>query len=186
MPAEKGLRHKTRAQKRAAVIIQQTVVEPQITVVEQNLGIINQLAQIAEQELAQLVQAQVALVTELQTIMNNIRINHFKAKFSQVNTVIVTVTNIVDARDAKNVNKRYLMNQLVADNGFPNSQLVVMVTQQQEMTIGPTPTLNIPGLSAAQASAVSLPTNVPAISNLDPNAPFGQLNASQILPYNTT
>jgi flagellar biosynthesis/type III secretory pathway chaperone len=87
------LKHKTRQQKRAPLIIQETIiVEPQITIVEQNLGVINQLVQIAEQELAALVQAQVALVTQLQTIMNNIRINHFRAKFSQTVSLFLLTT----------------------------------------------------------------------------------------------
>lgn len=59
-------------------------MEPEITVVEENLGALSQLAQIAEQEFAALVQSQVALVTQLDDIKNNIRINNFKARFSQV------------------------------------------------------------------------------------------------------
>ena len=84
-PGQKGLRHKSRAQKRAPLIIEQNInIEPQVTVVEENLGAISQLESIAEQEFAALVQSQVALVSQLETIKNNIRINHFKARFSQV------------------------------------------------------------------------------------------------------
>lgn len=66
------------------VIIQQTVVQPQVTIVQQNLDLVNQLAITAEQEFSALVQAQLALVQEVETIKNNIRVNHFLARFSQV------------------------------------------------------------------------------------------------------
>jgi hypothetical protein len=79
------LKYRSKAQRRSPLIIQENVVEQSITIVQnQNLGVISQLAVIAEQELAALVQSQVALVTQLEEIKNNIRINHFKAKFSQV------------------------------------------------------------------------------------------------------
>jgi multidrug resistance efflux pump len=79
------LKYRSKAQRRSPLIIQETVVEQSITIVQnQNLGVISQLAAIAEQELAALVQSQVALVTQLEEVKNNIRINHFKAKFSQV------------------------------------------------------------------------------------------------------
>lgn len=63
-----------------------------------------------------------------------------------------------------------------------------MVTQAQEMTIGPSPTLDIAGVlgGVASASAVSAATGAPVVAGFDPNAPFGQLNGSMILPYNTT
>jgi hypothetical protein len=72
-------------------------VEPEITVVEENLGALSQLAQIAEQEFAALVQSQVALVTQLDDIKNNIRINNFKARFSQV----VSASSSETAEDIK-------------------------------------------------------------------------------------
>lgn len=82
-PAEKGLKHKTRSQKRD-ILIQQTIVEPQITVVEENLDTIAELSLVAEQEFAALVQSQFALLQQVEIIKNNIRINHFKARWTQV------------------------------------------------------------------------------------------------------
>lgn len=182
-------------------------MEQSITIVQnQNLGLISQLAAIAEQELAALVQSQVALVTQLEEIKNNIRINHFKAKFSQVvshrsplshpasapdtpqNIVIVTVTTVIDARDPSNLNKRYLLNQLLADNGAPNKQLLVMVSQAQEMTIAASPTVDLAAIlgTAASASLLSTATASPIIASFDPSAPFGVFNGSTILPYNTS
>ncbi|KAL1859607.1 hypothetical protein VTK73DRAFT_7522 [Phialemonium thermophilum] len=188
-PSEKGLKHRSKMQKRNPLIIQETIIEQPITIVQnQNLGVISQLAKIAEAEFASLVQSQFALVSQFEEIKNNIRINHFRARYSQVNTVIVTVTNVIDARDPSKVNKRYLVNQLLADNGFPDKQLVVMVTQAEEMTIAATPTLDLGRVlgTAASASAVSSATSAPIVSSFDPFAPFGQLNGSLILPYNTS
>lgn len=84
-PAARGLRHRSKSQKRNPLVIQQTIVEQPITIVQnQNLGAISQLAQIAEAEFAALVQSQAALTTQLEQVKNNIRVNHFKARFSQV------------------------------------------------------------------------------------------------------
>lgn len=83
-----------------------------MVVINQNLGALNALALQAEQEFAALVQSQLALITVVETIKNNIRVNHFKSRWNTVNTVIVTVTNVVDARDPNNVNNRYMVNQL--------------------------------------------------------------------------
>ena len=98
------------------------------------------------------------------------------------------MTNVVDARDPANVNKRYMMNQLRADNGVPDKELVVMMTQADEMTIAATPTVDLSGVLGGDspATAVSAPTGQPAVAGFDPNAPFSQWNGSMILPYNTS
>lgn len=62
----------------------QEVQETNIIIVNENLGQLAAQQQIIEQEFAALVQAEVALVVQLEEIKNNIRINHFKARFSQV------------------------------------------------------------------------------------------------------
>jgi len=95
----------------------------------------------------------------------------------------VCVTQVVDVRNAEAQNNRYLVNQLLADNGFPQSEVVVMLTAAAPMTIGlPTPSLDISGILAS-ASAISAPTGSPSIASFDPNSPFGQLNQSVILPF---
>ncbi|KAK4204460.1 hypothetical protein QBC40DRAFT_272891 [Triangularia verruculosa] len=101
---------------------------------------ISQLARIAELELAALVQSQLALAIQLETIKTTIRINHFRAQFPQVNCVIMCVTNVLDQRDPDNIKNRYLLNQLRIDNSFPDKELLIMVTDSQQMTIVPTPT----------------------------------------------
>ncbi|VBB86668.1 Putative protein of unknown function [Podospora comata] len=118
---------------------------------------ISQLARIAELELAALIGSQFALAIQLETIKTNIRINHFRAQFPHVvcslryyssvlltsspqNCVIICVTNVLDQRDPNNINNRYLLNQLRIDNGFPDKELLIMVTDSQQMTIVPTPT----------------------------------------------
>lgn len=113
-----GMQRDTAGQKRD-VIIQQTVVEPQVVVINQNLGALNALAKQAEQEFAALVQSQLTLINTVEAIKNNIRVNTFKSRWAQVNTVIVTVTQVVDARDPANVNKRYLVNQLKVRRNSP-------------------------------------------------------------------
>lgn len=87
-PIERGLKHKTRAQQKRDIIIQQTVVEPQVVVINNNLDTIAALALTAEQEFAALVQSQLALISTVETIKNNIRVNHFKnSKHLQVHVV---------------------------------------------------------------------------------------------------
>ncbi|KAK0711428.1 hypothetical protein B0H67DRAFT_555408 [Lasiosphaeris hirsuta] len=197
MPAEKGLKHKTRAQVGSSLVFQQT----QVGLVGQALGAVNQLAKLAELELISMLQSQVALAAQIQTIKNNVRANHFQAKFPQVNTVIVTVTNVVDARDPANINNRYLMSSLRVDNGVPDKEQVVMVTERDPMTISATPTpagnnLIANLLAAASASAGSAaPTqgfgfgqNI-VIGSFDPNNqsqfPFGLFNQTLLQPYDT-
>ncbi len=101
----------------------------------------------------------------------------------------MTITNVIDAREPSNSNKRYLMNQLVVDNGFPDKLNLIMVSDKQEMTIGASPTLDLSGLAgfgAASASAISKPTATAGIQNFNSNAPFGSFNGSVLLPFNTS
>lgn len=175
-PSERGLKFRSRFQRRAPLIIQEVVEEQSITVVESDAGEVDQLERLAEQELGALVQAQIALVQQLETIKNNIRINSFRAQFTNVDTVIVTVTTIVDARGSGGSNKRYLVNQLYADNGVNTKQVVVMVSDAQTMTIDGSQTAGVGGNSVASASLVSQPTGTPGVSTFDPSAPYGQLN----------
>lgn len=83
-PSEQGLRWKSRAQRRNPLAIIQEVQETNVIVVNENLDQLAAQQRIIEQEFAALVQAQVALVTQLEDIKNNIRVNHFKSRFSQV------------------------------------------------------------------------------------------------------
>ncbi|KAK4192124.1 hypothetical protein QBC35DRAFT_459762 [Podospora australis] len=141
IPSAKGLKHTTKAQKRSLSFPQSA-----IDVLEGSP--ISQLARIAELQLASLLESQIALAVQLETIKNNVRINTFRTQFSQVNCVIITVTNVVDQRDPNNINNRYLLNQLRIDHGFPDKELLVMVTDAQTMTISATsatpPTSTIP------------------------------------------
>ena len=96
------------------------------------------------------------------------------------NTVIVTVSTLVDARADKGGQKRYMVNQVVADNGKPENQIMVMVSDAQTMTIGASKTVGLGGVQAA--SAVTKPTAAPALVGADPAAPYGKKNQSMILP----
>ncbi|OTA81603.1 hypothetical protein M434DRAFT_380053 [Hypoxylon sp. CO27-5] len=175
--SQRGLKWKSR---RAPLTIEQIVQETNIIIVEDNKAELDALQKLAEQQFAQLVQAQVALITQLEDVKNNIRVNHFKSRFSQVNVVIVAVSTIVDARADKGNQKRYMVNQLLADNGKPESQVMVMVSDAQTMTIGASQTIDLAGV--ASATAVSQPSAAPAIVAADPKAPFGKPNQSLILP----
>ncbi|KAK4455940.1 hypothetical protein QBC34DRAFT_4725 [Podospora aff. communis PSN243] len=105
------------------------------------LSQLGQLAQFAEADLLARVQSQLLLSAELQAVKDNIRINSLRARFPQVNTVLVTVTNVVDARNPAGINNRYLLNELFIDNGFADQQQVIMVTESQTYTVtGATPT----------------------------------------------
>jgi len=65
----------------------------------------------------------------------------------------VTVTNVIDARDALNVNRRYLLDHLLVDNGFTDKEQVIMVTEAQAMTIT---------ADATAATSTSAPTTTEA------------------------
>ncbi|CAK7212351.1 hypothetical protein SBRCBS47491_001434 [Sporothrix bragantina] len=168
------------------VIIEQTVVQPQITIIQENLDLVNQLALAAEQEFSALVQSQLALVNEVETIKNNIRVNHFQARFSQVNTVIVCVTQLVDLRGGNNGrNSRYMINQLLADNGKAASTVVVMLTAANPVTINAAqPTLDLSGLLGANSSA--LPTGVVASVVAAASASAAAAAASGVAVSNST
>ncbi|KAK1731243.1 hypothetical protein CaCOL14_009768 [Colletotrichum acutatum] len=189
------------------VNIIQNIIKPNIIVVQENLDKINQLQRQNERELAALVQSQLALATQLQTVKDNIRINHFKAQFPQANTIIVTVTGLVDNRNQGQQNKRYLVNQLLADNGQAGKQTLVMVTDPTNLEI------STPQAASAQANAFgaarvqledssssagsntsdfsaqavgSAPAdNTLSLTAFNQAAPFGQIGQSIILPAGT-
>ncbi|KAI2636392.1 hypothetical protein GGS26DRAFT_493382 [Hypomontagnella submonticulosa] len=175
--SDRGLKWRSR---RANVIVQQIVQETNIVVIEDNKAQLDALQRLAEQQFAQLIQAEVALITQLEDVKNNIRVNHFKARFSQVNTVIVTVSTIVDARAGKGNQKRYMVNQQLIDNGKPESQIMVMVSDAATMTIGASKTVDLAGVQGA--SAVTKPTAAPALVAADPKLPYGKAGSAAILP----
>ncbi|KAF5527432.1 hypothetical protein CGCA056_v001229 [Colletotrichum aenigma] len=192
------------------VTIIQNIIKPNIIVVQENLDKINQLQRQNERELALLVQSQLALATQLQTVKDNIRINHFKAQFPQANTIIVTVTGLVDNRQGGGQNKRYLVNQLLADNGKPGQQALVMVNDPTPMDISTQQAASSQS-DTFGAARVALDSASDAVSNntdgvqaaaaptpgadesdttlklaaFDQAAPFGQLGQSIILPAGT-
>ncbi|KAH8673977.1 hypothetical protein BX600DRAFT_509192 [Xylariales sp. PMI_506] len=174
---QRGVKGRPQAHKRDTLSIGQGASQGNIIIFEQS----SSQQQLQELEFAAFVQEQVALATQLDDIKNNIRINHFKARFSQVNSVIVVVQTLVDTRSGQNSN-RYLINQLLADNGHPGQQVVVMVSDAATLTIGPTATAGaaLPGLNGT--NVIAQPTQTPSIANFDPNVPFGQLGQTVILP----
>ncbi|KAI0382918.1 hypothetical protein F5Y04DRAFT_251366 [Hypomontagnella monticulosa] len=174
---DRGLKWRSR---RANIIVQQVVQETNIIVIEDNKAQLDALQRLAEQQFAQLIQAEVALITQLEEVKNNIRVNHFKARFSQVNAVIVTVSTIVDTRAGKGNQKRYMVNQLLVDNGKPENQIMVMVSDAATMTIGASKTVDLAGVQGA--SAVTKPTEAPAVVAADPKKPYGDAGKKALLP----
>ncbi|KAK4230862.1 hypothetical protein QBC38DRAFT_496251 [Podospora fimiseda] len=126
---------------------------------------VDQLARLAELEFAGLIDSQIALATQLETIKNNIRVNSFRSQFAQaqVNCIILTVTNVIDQRDPSNLSNRYLLNQLRIDNGFPDKEVMVMITDAQTMTISTTTTT-----PTVIDSATSTSTTVEILPSLEP------------------
>ncbi|KAJ0365139.1 hypothetical protein COL154_004634 [Colletotrichum chrysophilum] len=199
-----------KAQNNGDVTIIQNIIKPNIIVVQENLDKINQLQRQNERELALLVQSQLALATQLQAVKDNIRINHFKAQFPQANTIIVTVTGLVDNRQGGGQNKRYLVNQLLADNGKPGQQALVMVNDPTPMDISTQQAASSQS-DTFGAARVALDSASDAVSNntdgvqaaaaptpgadesdttlklaaFDQAAPFGQVGQSIILPAGT-
>ncbi|GJC86764.1 hypothetical protein ColLi_09602 [Colletotrichum liriopes] len=188
----------------------QNIIKPNIIVVQENLDKVDQLQRQNERQLAALVQSQLALVTQLQTVKDNIRINHFKAQFPQANTIIVTVTGLVDNRNQGQQNQRYLVNQLLADNGVPEKQTLVMVTDPTPMQISTQQAAssqenafgvasvemeNAPAAGSNNSSAQAAggdPNAAPAdddstlnLAAFNQAAPFGQIGQSVILPAGT-
>ncbi|KAH9884605.1 hypothetical protein F4778DRAFT_787707 [Xylariomycetidae sp. FL2044] len=177
--SQRGLKWKSRAQKRAPLAVQLEVQETNIIVVENNQAQLDAVTQLAEQQFAQLVQAQIALATQLQTVKDNIRLNSFASRFVQVNTVIVTVSTMIDARAEQGNQQRYMVNQLLIDNGKPDQVQTIMVSDSETMTIGASQTVQPDGVIAASAG---IPTATPMVMAEDAAAPFGQVNQNVILP----
>lgn len=95
----------------------------------------------------------------------------------------------MDLRDSERTNNRYLVNQLLADNGFRDRHIIVMVTDIETLTIHPTSTRASTSTgtgtsSASQTQTQTRPANLPEpeLGRLNPLAPFGSLNQSVVLP----
>lgn len=95
--------------------------------------------------------------------------------------MIVTVSTLVDSRAGQDKGNRYMVNQLLVDNGKPDNQVMVMVSDAQTMTIGASQTVDLAGVAGATA-VVSQATGAPAaIVDADPAAPYGKANSNESL-----
>ncbi|RAL60053.1 hypothetical protein DID88_000679 [Monilinia fructigena] len=130
-----------------------------------------------EIQLTKLVQERLVIIDRTQTARDNIRKNHFRNLNSQQNTVIIVVTQIVDARDTSSKNIRYMTHQVQADNKAQDNQFVV-VQQAQQMII------NGPSLTGTASLPQGTDTSTSFIATYDPNARPSVSNATQILPVN--
>ncbi|KAF8851819.1 hypothetical protein BDZ45DRAFT_807966 [Acephala macrosclerotiorum] len=144
------------------------ITQEQITILEiNNSPALEQ--EILEQEIAlsQAIQLQILAQQELQFAIDNIRINTFNNLNSNVNTVIVIVTQVVDNRNSGN-NNRYLVRQLQS-NSAVQEQVFVQINEQATMTIAN----DIPSsvFNAAQASGTGF-----AAPNLGSYTPGGNIS----------
>ena len=71
-------------QKRSPLTVLQNLQETTVVVVQENLDVIDDLTKLAEQQFAALIGSQLALESQLQTIKDNIRTNHFASRFNTV------------------------------------------------------------------------------------------------------
>ncbi|KAM3068763.1 hypothetical protein ACMFMG_010934 [Clarireedia jacksonii] len=129
-----------------------------------------------EMQLTQLVQDRLIIIDRTNTARDNVRRNHFRNLNSQQNTIIIVVTQIVDARNPSNKAVRYMTHQVKVDNQAKDTQFII-VQQAQQMTINgasATGTASLPG-----GTGVS---NAAPFSIYNPNAPPSASNATQILP----
>jgi len=118
------------------------ITQEQITILQiNNSPALEQ--QILEQEIAlsQAIQLQILAQQELQFAIDNIRINTFNNLNSNVNTVLVIVTEVVDNRNSGNNNNnnngnnnRYLVRQLQSNSAI-QEQVFVQINEQATMTI---------------------------------------------------
>lgn len=146
MPAERGL---TWTPKKRQSSINQIASVTDISIQQdfssfskQTVVIINQLAAnilqlqqiLLEQELVALVQEQLFLLQLQNSIVDNIRKNHFKNKNSNVNTIIVIVQQVSDNRGGNQKN-RYMTRQ-IQSNSNVQEQVVVIIQEQNTIQVG--------------------------------------------------
>jgi len=81
-PSARGLRYRTRSQRRSPQIGQSIPLGGTITTIG-GLNAASQLALLAEQQLLAQVQTELALATQLELIKNTIRVNSFQARLVQ-------------------------------------------------------------------------------------------------------
>ncbi|KAM0129062.1 hypothetical protein ACHAP3_008014 [Botrytis cinerea] len=165
--APRNSRQQSKANSNNVIIITKTE-EEQLTEISRNREI----------QLTKLVQERLIIIDRTQIARDNIRRNHFKNLNSQQNTIIVVVTQIVDARDRSNKNIRYMTHQIQANNQAQDTRFV-MVQQDQRMTINGASSTGTASLPRGTGTSTS-----PSFGTYDPNAAPLVSNVTQILPAN--
>jgi len=153
-----------------------------ITITDTEITQLTEIQQGSETQLTVAVEKQVVIKKGTKNAKDNVRKNHFAAINTQVNTIVVVVTQIIDQRDSNNVNTRYMTHQVKANNANAVEEIQIMVTEAQAITIGAQQVAQATGINAQlQASAASA-NAVAAMATADPNAPFAASNATMLLP----
>jgi len=154
-----------------------------ITITDTEITQLTEIQQGSETQLTVAVEKQVVIKQQTKSAKDNVRKNHFAAINTQVNTVVVVVTEVIDQRDSNNVNTRYMTHQVRANNLNAVEEIQIMVTEAQAITIGTQQVAQATGTNAQlQASAASA-NAVAAMATADPNAPFAASNATMLMPF---
>ncbi|KAE8441233.1 hypothetical protein EG329_005597 [Mollisiaceae sp. DMI_Dod_QoI] len=145
------------------------ITEEQVTILQiSNSAALEQEVLQQEIALSQAIQLQILAQQELQFAIDNIRTNTFNNLNSNVNTVLVIVTQVVDNRQSGISNNRYLVRQLQSNPSI-EEQIFVQITEQASMTIANDIPSNV--FASAQASGTGF-----AAPNLGSYTPGGNIS----------
>ncbi|KAG0652089.1 hypothetical protein D0Z07_1386 [Hyphodiscus hymeniophilus] len=142
--------------------------ETQLTVVQRG----------QEVQLTEIVEDKLVIIDQTKKNKDNIRKNHYKNRNSNVNTVVIVVTTIIDERDQSNVRTRYMTHQVQSNEEIIEQQIVI-VSEAVAMTIGGSGST---GTAVQPASPTGTGSIAPVIMTYDPSAAPSVSNCTMILP----
>lgn len=152
-----------------------------ITITEFSESESNSNSRNSDVELVQILQKEIIVIDNSQEFRDNVRRNTFKNKNSNVNTVLIIVTEVIDERDSNNKNTRYLTRQ-IQSNSEVEEQVLIVISESNQFTVGSNSKNSSPtGISENAASSTG---SVQQFGTYDPSAPavFGGDNSASILP----
>jgi hypothetical protein len=145
-------------------------------------------------QLTELIETKLVILDQTRRNKDNIRKNHFRNSNRNVvsalesksvpkseltwvqNTVIIVVTEIIDARDSSNQNTRYLTHQVQSNEEIEEQELIV-VGESVAITID-----GRVGSRVRRASPTGTGSVAPSIATYNPNAAPNVDNNSLLLP----
>ncbi|KAF4624438.1 hypothetical protein G7Y89_g13733 [Cudoniella acicularis] len=115
----------------------------------------------SEQQFSQLIQEQLFLDQSQNFISDNIRRNHFNSRNSNVNTIILIVSQVTDSRNGGS-NSRYFSRQIESNSNI-QEQEVVIITDSNQFNIGGSNSNSqfVPSsTSVSQAQSTGIPSTI--------------------------